>query len=261
MRERGGFRHRLELWFGRLNLKRADLVLACSHRIACLEAGYYKVHPDRFSVLFHAFDREADPGFLIRAGDHHDGYFLVVGNVEYLKGFDLIAEAFYRYRKNGGTCKLFVAGTTGFDDPNPQVQKLLKSQGVQRVLDEFGMDTINFLGKISKLELAHVRAKATAVLIGSRFEAFTMVAGEAFLCGCPVLISDRTGWVDLVERYQAAKLFSPYDPEELANAMLEMEDSNIRRMYASRSLLLAEFLCSEELAQKTVKTYISLLEI
>lgn len=238
------------------NLRRADAVLACSYEIAVLEAGFYGVHLDRFTVIPHAFSPHAEPGTAAgRAGDEHGTGFLVAGNLEYFKGFDLIAAGFLRYRERGGQGRLKIAGTTGWDDPNPPVQNLLGSEAARALFAQQGRGCVEFLGRLDKADLAGERARSTALLVGSRFEAFTMVAGEAFLSGCPVILSDRTGWRYPAALHQGARLFDPYDPGDLAAAMLEMENPEHRAHYRQGADRMAAFLTSDALAEKTAAFY------
>ena len=242
------------------NLRRADGVIACSYEIALLEAGLFDVHPDVFTVIHHAFSPVAESGFRIRAEGPHEGYFLVVGNLEFVKGFDLTMAGFALYRRKGGKARLFFAGSPGFTDPNPQVKQMLSLPGAVKAFEEIGKESVCFLGKLPKDELAQLRARATAIVVGSRFEAFTMVAGESVLSGCPLILSNRTGWRGLAERYRAARLFDPYDPADLAGAMLEMENPKIRAEYQHNGDKLACYLTGDELAEKTANWYRCLAE-
>lgn len=237
------------------NLSRADAVVAPSYEVALLEGGLLGVHLDRFAILPHAFSRQAEPGFEVRADTQHDGSFLVVGNVEYLKGFDLIAAGFQRYRDQGGKGLLKVAGTNGWDDPNPQVRNLLASPPARALFEQHGRECVRFLGRLDKDALAMERSRAAATLVGSRFESFSMVAGEAFLSGCPVILSDRAGLRYPAARLDGARLVDMYDPDDVAAALHEMDDPDRRVAYRAGAERMAAWLQSEELAEQTVRFY------
>jgi glycosyltransferase involved in cell wall biosynthesis len=117
-----------------------------------------------------------------------------------------------------------------------------------------------FLGRLPKERLEEVRARCAVVVVGSRFEAFTLVAGEAFISRCPVILSDRAGWRGLAERFHAARLFSLHDPEDLAEAMFEVEDPTKRAALQEGGDKIAAYLSSEELFGKTVSFYQGLLQ-
>jgi glycosyltransferase involved in cell wall biosynthesis len=235
-------------------LEHADGVLACSHEIAYLTSGFYRLNPDRFAVLPHAFSRRVFGGGP-EGGARHDHFFLMAGNIEYVKGFDLVAEGFRRYRKKGGKALWVVAGTDGWADRNPQVKHMLAGQAFAELIAQEGRECVRFLGVLDKTALAGWRARATACVIGSRFDSFTMVAGEAFLSHAPLILSARTGWRGLAERFGAARLVDPYEPDDLAAAFAELEDPAVRTAYQEKGDALAGYLTGPELAAQTVRWY------
>ncbi len=237
------------------NMQKADYLLACSSEIAFLTSGFYRIHPDKFQILPHCFSRQAEEGFNLQNSGEPEDYFLFIGNVEFLKGFDLIIQGFIQYREQGGKSRLMVAGTAGFIDPNPQVQHILRMPEIARFLDEVINSQVIFLGKLDKSRLAEIRSRAKAIIVGSRFEAFTMVVGEATLSNCPIILSDRTGWRGLTERFHASRMVNPYDSSDLAQAMFDLDDPKIRCSYQEGANRLAEYLTSEKLYSRTENYY------
>lgn len=237
------------------NFRRADSLLACSLEIALLEAAYYHVHPDRITVLPHTFSRQALPGAAEPAGEENDGSFLVVGNAEYLKALDLVARGFSEYRRAGGKGKLLVAGCAGLHELKRASALRSIKPAVEAAWAEHGPECLQFLGPLTKEQLARQRRRAVAVVHGSRFEALTLVAAEAFLTGCPLILSERTGWRALAERFQAARLVNPYDAADLAAAMREMEAPETRARFVRGGDALAAYLTSDELAARTAAFY------
>jgi glycosyltransferase involved in cell wall biosynthesis len=250
----------IDHWQTRRNIRRADGVIACSYEIALLEAGLFRIHPDYFTVIPHAFSSTAESGFSLKAEDKPQDFFLIVGNMEYLKGFDLIMSGFCHYRRQGGAARLFFAGSNGFADPSARVQRILSLPRVVNALKEVGAESVCFLGRLGKNELATLRSRSIATIVGSRFESFSMVAGEVVMTRCPLILSNRTGWRCLAERFHGARLFDPLDPEDLATAMKEMENPVQRRVYQQGGDQIAAYLQSEELISKTVRFYCALLD-
>jgi len=245
----------------RRNMQKADYLLACSPEIAFLSSGFYRIHPDKFQILPHCFSRQAEEGFSLQNSGEPENCFLYIGNVEYLKGFDLIIQGFTKYREHGGKSRLIVAGTAGFKDPNPQVQHILQMPQIAQSLDGVTNNEVIFLGKLDKSRLAAVRSRAKAIIVGSRFEAFTMVVGEAILSNCPIILSDRTGWRGLTERFHAARMVNPYDSADLAQAMSDLDDPKIRRSYQEGANRLAEYLTSEKLYSRTENYYRAMINV
>jgi glycosyltransferase involved in cell wall biosynthesis len=207
-------------------------------------------------VIPHAFSRNAQPGLKEQNVNIADTpYYLVASNMEYFKGLDLILHAFIRYKRQGGKAALVFAGTRGWSDPYPTARYVLSRPDVQKLIPEAKSAGVSFAGSINKEELSQLRRGALATVVGSRFEAFTMVAGEAFLSGCPVILSSRTGWRDLAERYAAALIVDPIDIVSFAGAMLQMERPEVRERICTGGERLAEYLTSSELWEKTAAWY------
>jgi glycosyltransferase involved in cell wall biosynthesis len=245
---------RFKSWACR-NLRRADGILACGNEIAMLEAGYFHLHPDRISIVPHVFSRSAEPGLSVRNEAGGNGSFLMVGNMEFLKGLDLVALGFSEYLRKGGVGRLQIAGGAGLHELRRESSVPRFKLVIEKFISDYGPEKIQFLGKLDKGELARRRAAATAVICGSRFEALTMVAGEAFLSGCPLILSERTGWHALAGRYRAARLINPYDPKDVAAAFRDMADPAKRKEYQRGGDALADYLISEDLALKTADFY------
>lgn len=237
------------------NLRRAAGIIACSSEIAMLEAGLFHIHPDRMTILPHAFSRNAEAGLHVRNESVGNGAILVVGNVEYFKGMDLIVRGFGEYLRQGGTHHLEIAGCGGVHELNRKASATAIRPVVEQLMADYGAQKIKFLGKLGKAELASRRAEASAILCGSRFEALTMVAGEAFLTGCPLILSDRTGWRALAAGYRAARLINPYDASDIAAALRDMENPAVRVEYRRGGDALATYLQSADLARKTGDFY------
>ena len=241
------------------NFLRADSLLACSYEIALLQCGMFGIHPNRIRVIPHAFHPDTEKGFSRKSEDTHDNFFLVIGNLEYLKGFDLMIKAFGQYIDNGGQGKILFAGSTGWNDKNTQVQEMLNIEVCQKFFSRYAKRKVEFLGQLSKNDLAGLRSRATAVVIPSRFEAFTMVAGEAFMSNTPVILSDRTGWRFPVARFDGARLVDPYNEYDFSKAFSEMEDAGIRKKYQDGAQRMGAYLSSHELVQQTISFYASML--
>lgn len=252
---RKAFNLRMKSNLQRRNYYRADQLLACSHEVALLTSGFFRVHPERFLVLPHVLSADSETGLKMLASEQHDGFFLVAGNIEFVKGTDLLIRAYLEYIHQGGRFNLVFAGSRGPEDPNPQVQRMLKSLPENQIRELVQTGKINFLGRVGKSRLAELRSRATAILIGSRFESFSMVAGEAFLTGCPVIMSDRTGWRGIVERFDGAMMMNPYDCGDFARCMRAIEDSATREKLRQGAIRIGKYVQSDELIQQTVRAY------
>lgn len=66
---------------------------------------------------------------------------------------------------------------------------------------------------------------------------------------------DRTGWRRYVAEHRGARLFDPYDADDLASALLELENPRVRETYSEGARRMAAFLQSQELIDRTVRFY------
>lgn len=249
-------------WRSKLNAKRirknllnADKILACSYEIALLTAAYYKIHLDRFNVINHAFAKEL---FITQnlESSKRENYFIAVANVEYLKSIDLLLKAFIEYKKKGGKNKLYYIGPRNLFDSGEKMTNKWIELKTHKLITDVNDENFKFVPYLKKEEVLDIMSKAAATIILSRFEAFTIVVGEAASVACPLIISNRTGWNNLINKFDAGLMINPYNQVEVANAMLEMEDSDIQKKYSENIKQLNEFLSSDYLITKTINEYI-----
>lgn len=64
-----------------------------------------------------------------------------------------------------------------------------------------------FLEELKKIQL---------FVINSTVESFALVAGEALTCGCSLLVSEKVGFVDLLDLTEADVIHDTQDPHEIA---------------------------------------------
>lgn len=236
--------------------KNADAVVAPSHEILFLESGFLRLHPDRFTVLNHFFSVDVEDGSK-DSGKKDGQFFLVVGNFEYLKGFDLILKAFQKYRESGGRYDLVFAGNEGWRD-KLFVSEWGDSEDIANFRESAAVGHVRFLGTISKDKLADIRSRSVAVIVGSRYETFTMVAGECYLNNTPLILSDRTGWARLALKHNSAMVISPYDTKSFSQAMAMFEDEDLIKKLMPGIERTAQYISGDELKKDTINFYESI---
>jgi glycosyltransferase involved in cell wall biosynthesis len=99
---------------------------------------------------------------------------------------------------------------------------------------ELGVDgQLRFLGFVDTAEIQVVYRRATALIFPSLYEGWGLPIGEAFAVGLPVCASRVTSLPEFVG--DAALLFDPYEPDEIAEAMLRLwTDADLRAQLAAR---------------------------
>ena len=94
----------------------------------------------------------------------------------------------------------------------------------EKLIGELSLgDRVRFVTGISDLELAELVSSSELAVVPSLYEGFSLPAVEHMASGTP-LIATRTGALPEVVG-DAARLVEPGDPEDLAAAMRQLQDS------------------------------------
>jgi glycosyltransferase involved in cell wall biosynthesis len=116
---------------------------------------------------------------------------LNVGRLTFKKGLDLLLEA-------ATTLDGVHVAIVGPDDGDGTAQRL------ETLRDELGLhDRVHFLGPTDERGPAEAFADADVFVLPSRNESFGIVAAEAAASGVPVVITDRCGVAELLDRHAA----------------------------------------------------------
>ena len=170
--------------------------------------------------------------FLDRRGanDVVENYFLYVGNRRPHKNIDGLLSAFSifcKHERNKGTIQLKLTGCC-----DKQIAQKIRCLDIE--------NRVEFLGvNISEDILAQTYNKALAVIIPSLDEGFGLPALEAMSLGTPVICSDKGGLGEVVG--QAGLIINPHSHESIAQAMMDLTDSDtLRGVLASEGLRRSE---------------------
>ena len=137
-------------------------------------------------------------------------YFLFMGGIEIIKGYDILLKAYDIYKKRGG-------------------QKLLYIAGSKKIKGENGIKMLGFVKGKLKNELFQ---NCYAVIIPSRYESGPIVALEALLFNKPVIISKFAGLSYYIKKNQFGYI-SDLNPIQIADLMLKIENPKIYRTFQS----------------------------
>lgn len=241
----------------RRNWLSADLVLSQSYAVPYIEAGALGLPLAKLHVLEHAYD-----GGLIHhgAGNAEDPAvgILFVGNLEQLKGVTYLLSEYERYAAAGGRLPLTLVGRDGFVSDG-RGDWVSGSEVVNRFVQRLGPDRVRYRGPMAPPALAGVRARAVVCVVPSYpVEAGPTVAAEAVVQGKALVASSCVGYATLLAQYGAARLVRVEAPGELAAALKEVEDREVRGRLACGAGALAKHFTGAALAQKTWQLYRSL---
>jgi glycosyltransferase involved in cell wall biosynthesis len=146
---------------------------------------------------------------------------LFVGRLSFIKGLDLLVEAFARLN---GDAVLVLAGPDDDDGCEKRIWELVKELRLEgRVIRSaavYGPDKLQAL------------VDADIFVLPSRYESFGNAAAEALACGTPVLVTNDCGIAPLVE--SRAGLVVSCNVESLADGMNELLNDQQLRLELGR---------------------------
>lgn len=145
-------------------------------------------------------------------------YFLFVGTIQPRKNIGRIIEAFKAFDLKNPGYKLVLVGNKGWKSES--IYKLPKGLAIK--------DKVNFLGRLTDIELTGLYNGATALLYPSLFEGFGLPIIEAFKCGCPVITSNISSMPEIAGN--AAILVNPYNIEEITSALDKIASDDVLRL-------------------------------
>lgn len=137
----------------------------------------------------------------------NDFTFIIVGRLVPLKQFDVVIQQFMENFSGNDNVRLKVIGS------GPEKAALKKLAA--------GCKQIMFTGTLKLADVAKEITTANVLVSYSKYETFCVPVAEAWLCGRPVIISDKAGIACYTNEDNGITI--PFDkPDELGNAMLEM---------------------------------------
>jgi glycosyltransferase involved in cell wall biosynthesis len=94
-------------------------------------------------------------------------------------------------------------------------------------------DRVRFLGFVNQTQLPGIYTGADLLVLPSRYEAFGLVVNEALLCGCPAVVSNRTGSAKDLIAPTASEFVYPSGDVEALTAILRRAFSNRQALAAA----------------------------
>jgi len=171
------------------------------------------------------------------------GYYtiLFVGRLEYVKGVDVLLEAFACLPDN---CKLLIAGD------GSQRKALETLAGRLQVHDR-----VEFLG--FRTDVQRLMTSVDCVVLPSRWEGLPMVLLEAMAVGAPVVASAVGGIPEIVEHEVTGWLVPPEDPMRLAYALKGVLKDRAKSHYVGEKARkrIIESYSVETVAKRTISLY------
>lgn len=167
-----------------------------------------------------------------------EDYFLAVGRLDKVKGFDILIEA---YSKLDTSWELKIVG-------EGNERKALEEQ-----IERLGLtDKVELLGRKSDVEKYYY--EAGIFILSSRMEGYPNVLVESMSCGCPSISFDcKTGPGSIIQDGINGKLIENGDINSLSKVMNELSlDSESREKVSIKALEIREKLNIERIAKKWI---------
>ena len=223
----------------------ADWVTTCSHATLRMLLRDGVALPQTCSVITSASplpDREPSPPTM------DPPLLLYVGRLSPEKGVDVAIAAFASLQDRLPAARMLVVG----DGPErPRLSAQAETLGVSGKVD--------FTGWVAPAAVPDLLARASIVVIPSRFEPFGLTAQEAAWAGRPIVASDTTGLAEQLVHGETALLVQPDDQAALADAIRALAGDPQRatalgraaRRAAERAQTVASYAdCHEELYER-----------
>jgi glycosyltransferase involved in cell wall biosynthesis len=216
------------LWGYKL-LKDASKVLALTKTEVeqCKSMG---VSEDKIEIIPNGIDVSAF-GDLPKSGEFRVKYglkdnqkiILYLGRIYWIKGLDLLANAFASISKDFSEAKLVIAGAD--DGYLPALKKAVKELEIE--------EKVLFTGPLYGKDKLEAYVDADVYILPSIYETFPMTVLEACACGTPVVVTDRCGIADIINGQVG--LVVPHDRNQLSDAILRMlTDDKMRQQFGEK---------------------------
>jgi glycosyltransferase involved in cell wall biosynthesis len=158
-------------------------------------------------------------------------FILFLGRFDvYMKGIDILIEAFRRFRQNhlGGKLRLVLAGRASAE-ALAEVQALCNS-GISQISEDSPFDTgIDLKVNISLEEKSHLLSGCLFFCSPSRFEGFGIAALEASAAGKALLVTETDGFRESVVPDKTGLMGPVGDVDFLVRGMQRLVDDAVLR--------------------------------
>ena len=250
------------LMFKRVTLpaiRRADAVIVPSRHAASEVTEYAHIPEERVHIVPQGgptpeamrVPEERARVVLERFGVRPDSYVLHVGVLEHRKNLVTLVRAYDLLREYGAPSdfKLALVGQTG---PRPDLDD---APAVLQAIAELHLeDRVVLTGHVTLEERNAFYTHAAVVAIPSLLEGFGLPLLEAFAAGAPVVAARASSLPEVAG--EAALLFDPTSPRELADAIIQLlSDSALRERLGAAALERSALFTWERTARETLSVF------
>ncbi len=216
---------------------------------------YFKIPEDTVFVtklaaekIYSPIDKCITRKFLKDNYGIEDEYILYVGGLSRRKNILALINSFEKFLKTSKkNIKLVIAGNKSFYYPTLW----------QRVLELKISDHVLFPGFIPLEYMPYFYNGAICLCYPSFYEGFGLPPVEAIACGTPVISSNATSLIEVLE--DSALYFNPYDEDNILETMNKIiDDNSLRENLIEKGFILTKKLTWKNTAKKTLTVYESI---
>lgn len=211
-----------------LSLVRCRRAIAVSRYAATsLSLGFSRIFAGKTRVIHHG----VDVGFTPAPQVAREGFLLAVSDIYVQKNLHNLFRAMRIVCDRFPGIRLKIAGQC--------IDQWYYDAGIALAAELGVAGNIEFLGRLPVSDLACLYQRCRLFVFPSTAETFGMPLVEAMACGAPVVSSSSTAMPEIVG--DAALLFNPFDPQDIARTILAaLADDGLRTSLSERSLLRAQ---------------------
>ena len=228
-------------------ITRAAKIIAVSENTKKDLLELYDVKSDKIDVVYHSTDfinHQQPAHFHLKTPEK---YLLYVGARNDYKNFDGLLKSIKPVLKKHPAMVLLCAGGGNFTDEETLMMKILGIEN-QVIHQHFYSDNTLFA----------LYQRAIAFVYPSLYEGFGIPILEAFACGCPVVLSNTSCFLEVAE--DAALYFETNNKNDLSNKLEEIiVDLDLRKILIDRGLVRQKSFSADKKAKETFEVYKSVL--
>jgi glycosyltransferase involved in cell wall biosynthesis len=236
-------------------LRRSSAIIAPCQKTLVQTIEYYGLRPNDARHIVNPLTMDVDtPLWRLKTCDRNT--ILFVGRFDLRKGADVVLKAFLHLLNARPNLNLiFVGPDSGLSMPDGrQLQfnaycDLLFPKDLRRRID--------YRGRLSYQQIAHLRTQAMTTVIASRWENPGYTLLEAMYQGCPVVCTDAGGCPESVQDGVTGRLARSEDPSDFAlkiSSLLEDPEGAEAMGHAGRQHVIANH-AAEKVAAETLEMY------
>ena len=166
--------------------------------------------------------------------------FLSIGRFDYVKGFDMLIEAFSIFAQNNKEGNLYIVGEGK------------EKKVYEKLIDKYGLkDRIFIINKTNQINQYYLNS--LAYIMTSRWEGWGMVVTEAMQFGLPIIGFDIPSTVEIFGDRECGILVEKFNIKKLANAIEEILSNNKKYEYSKNCIEQVKNFDIEKIGKKWIR--------